>query len=117
MAGSSGETVRMRGAALAVAAVLAAMLLWALSESNPYGYYQLLRWACLVGFLFIARFCHLRSDESWVWAFCALGLLYNPVIPFPLGRSLWEVVNIGSALVLAIWVAKEVKAKGGLPRP
>lgn len=116
MAGSNVETVRMRGAALAVAAVLAAMLLWALSESNPYGYYQLLRWGCLVGFLFIARYCHLRSDDSWVWAFCALALLYNPLIPLALGRSLWELVNIGSALALAVWGIKEVKTKGGLPR-
>lgn len=98
----------MRGAALAVALVLAAMLLWALVDSNPYGYYQLLRWGCFVGFLLIARYSQLRSHEPWIWAFGALALLYNPIFPVALGRSLWEVVNVGTGVVLIVWFIGEL---------
>lgn len=115
MAGFDSQSFRLRGTALAVAALLTAMLLWALVDSNPYSYYQLLRWGCFTGFLLIARYCHLTSSEQWVWAFCALALLYNPLIPLALGRSIWEAANVGTAVVIAVWIAKNIRTDGGLP--
>jgi len=98
--------------------VLIAMLLWALVPSNPYGYYQLLRWACVVGLAYLA--VESRRTPGWVWVFGALAVLYNPVVPFALGRDLWEVANVPTVVVLATAACRRVpaaQAPDSLPEP
>lgn len=82
--------------------VAVGMLAWALSPSNPYGYYVLLRWVCCAIFAYLALGAHRAGREGWTWVLGVLALLYNPVASVHLGRDIWEPVNIGTiALVLA----------------
>jgi uncharacterized protein DUF6804 len=69
----------------------------------PYGFYTLLRVIlCLtaaVGFAAARR----RDDLPWTWAYGALAVLYNPVLPVHLGaKGLWILVNAGTLVVY--WV-------------
>ena len=67
----------------------------------PYGFYMLLRamlcLAAAVGFAAARR----RGDLPWTWAYGALAVLYNPVLPVHLGaKGLWILVNVGTLIVL-----------------
>ena len=86
--------------------VLVAMLLLALVPSNPYGYYQLLRWACMAGLGYLA--VESRRTPGWAWVFGALAVLYNPFVPFALGRHLWEAANVATIVVLVIAALRRV---------
>jgi hypothetical protein len=84
-------------AAVATATVVLGLL------DMPYGFYMLLRSVlCLtaaVGFAAARR----RDDLPWSWAYGALTVLYNPVLPVHLGaKGLWILVNAGTAMVL--WI-------------
>jgi len=86
-----------------VKVALVAMLLFALHDSNPYGYYQLLRWACFGVFAYLAYDALTRGNSTgWAWVFGMFALLYNPFLPMALGRDVWGVANILTAAVLAI---------------
>lgn len=81
---------------------LVALLLFALNDANPYGYYQLLRWACFGVFAYLAYDLNAKGCAGWAWLFAVFALLYNPFLPMALGRDIWEVVNVLTAAVLAI---------------
>lgn len=84
-----------------VKAGLIGLLLFALNEANPYGYYQLLRWVCFGVFSYLAMDAMKRSI-AWAWVFAVVALLYNPFVPAALGRGIWEVVNVATAMLLAV---------------
>jgi hypothetical protein len=84
-------------ATVATAAVVLGLL------NMPYGFYMLLRATlCLtaaVGFAAARR----KGDLPWTWAYGALAVLYNPVLPVHLGaKGLWILLNAGTLIVL--WV-------------
>lgn len=78
------------------AACVAAVAPW------PYGYYQLLRWAMMIGCGYLALQAHRSGDGAYlVWLLGGLAVVYNPIVPLSLGRDLWMVVNLTSAAALA----------------
>ncbi len=72
----------------------AGMLVLAFENSNPYGYYLLLRVVCFAAFVLLT-IDGLKSDchPAWVWAFGLAALLYNPILRIPLDRESWLVAN------------------------
>lgn len=63
----------------------------------PYGYYILLKF--LVCFTAIRQLCvaeNMNVDNNLVWT--AIVILYNPIIKIPLGRTIWVIVNILTAI-------------------
>ena len=69
----------------------------------PYGFYTLLRvvvFVCSLYFLF--EFINIE-DNTFVWIFGFLALLYNPIVPITLGsKGLWVIVNIITAGIFLI---------------
>ncbi|MGO7532434.1 DUF6804 family protein [Rhizobium sp. WYCCWR 11146] len=67
----------------------------------PYGYYMLLRLvvavaACLAAFKFYSE----KSQVDWkVCFFGGLALLFNPLLPVFLTRSLWLWIDLAAALL------------------
>jgi hypothetical protein len=91
-------------------ALLAAALL-----EMPYGYYKLLRVAIFLASIFLATRSHKDGEEKWVWAFAALALIYNPIIPMPLGRPIWMCANLATTGVFAArWWLDRRAGKGGV---
>lgn len=81
--------------------VAMAVLLFGALFDLPYAYYQLLRWAMLVGcgYWLISKLD--GGPCKWRWAFIALAILYNPIDPIRFERSTWFWVNLASIAVLA----------------
>jgi hypothetical protein len=83
---------------IAIKLIAVAMLLTAVGYDNQ-RYHLLMRCAvCLVSAL-TADSAMERKKDTWAWTFCLLALLFNPLIPPPLG-NLWLLVDILAALLL-----------------
>jgi hypothetical protein len=63
----------------------------------PYGYYQLVRVVASAAFAFLA---YQERENSLLWVFVGLALLFQPFEKIALGRSLWNVVDVAVAVFL-----------------
>ncbi len=99
--------------------ITCAMLLWALRDSNPYGYYVLLRMVCCGVFSWLCFGAVQQGRIPWAWVLGITALVYNPFIPIHLTRHIWSVVNlltVGVALA-SIVVFRPILHKGRKGRP
>lgn len=85
--------------------IVSALLLWALSDENPYGYYIFLRLVCCGVFAYLALKATTEDRQGWAWAFGLTAVLYNPVIRVHLDRETWSVINVATVglALLSIW--------------
>jgi hypothetical protein len=81
--------------------ILSILFLLCLFEM-PYGYYQLVRIAGLVGFALLAYISNQRNHGREVIIYIALALLFQPFIKVALGRSIWNIVDVAVATWLII---------------
>jgi hypothetical protein len=68
----------------------------------PYGFYQLLRWVvCGVA---VASAIQLQKSGhiAWVWALALLALIFNPIFPFHLPKSIWKVMDFGAGILFLV---------------
>jgi len=96
---------------LIIRLVAVIMLLWAIRH-NPYGYYIILRWIVCSIFAYCAFRTYRTKNESWTWIFGVNAAVYNPIFPLHLGRAVWSVVNIVSAVLIIVSLFT-LKKKGG----
>lgn len=79
----------------------------------PYGFYQLVRYLALMGFVILAYKCHSKNEEAMVIVYIGLAILFQPLIKISLGRTLWNIIDIvvGIGLVSSI-IIKPIFIKG-----
>lgn len=72
----------------------------------PYGYYMLLRPVMCIGAAIVAwsLYQSVRKTNWQVWAFVAIAVLFNPLIPIHMNRAIWLPINMVAAVLFA-WVA------------
>ena len=82
-----------------------AALLFACPFDLPYGYYQFVRWAAMVGFAVLAYDYWERNEKPLAIGFVGLALLFQPLAKVVLGRELWNVVDVvvGAGLIWLAW--------------
>lgn len=85
--------------------IAAFLLFWALGN-HPYSYFQILRWLVSCTAFYTAWVFHERKFRSWVWLFCTIGILFNPVAPIYLSRETWQPLDVITAVVFIISLAK-----------
>jgi len=93
---------------------LLAALLFACLLDLPYGYYQFVRWAAMVGFAVLAYDYHERGANKIAIAFVGLALLFQPLAKVALGREVWNGVDILVGVGL-IWAANRYSKSPTLP--
>lgn len=89
--------------------LLLIILLLAALLPLPYGYYILLRFfVCFGSFYEVIANPTLNKDTILI--FIAIAVLYNPIIKMPLGRPIWSIVNIITAIYLIyyLWKCKNI---------
>lgn len=79
--------------------VLAALLLACLADW-PYGYYQFVRWAAMVGFAILALNYYRRGQESLAVLLVGLALLFQPFVKVALERTGWNAVDVVVGVLL-----------------
>ena len=77
----------------------------------PYGYYQFVRFAAMVGFSVLAYIEHQWGSEVMMLVFLALALLFQPFFKIALGRDLWNLVDVIVALGLGFDIVIIYKKK------
>jgi hypothetical protein len=100
--------------------ILAILLFFCLADM-PYGYYQFVRFAAMIGFGVLAYFSYQehRHEVAVGWVdiqkkydyvrFILLALLFQPFFKIALGRDIWNVVDVivGIGLLLSIFINKQ----------
>jgi hypothetical protein len=66
----------------------------------PYGYFQLVRVAGMVGFAILAYFSYEQKRNLEVIIYISLALLFQPFIKVALGRTIWNIVDVVVAIGL-----------------
>lgn len=74
----------------------------------PYGYYQFVRFAGLIGFAILAYQANLQNKQAEMIVFGALALLFQPFFKIALGRELWNIVDVivGTGLIISIFIKR-----------
>ena len=91
--------------------VLAILLLLCLADM-PYGYYQLTRMICLVGFSFLAYRSFKEEKVNLAFVYLGLAILFQPIVKISLGRNIWNLIDIIVALTLLVSFALNERIKG-----
>ncbi len=84
------------------------MLLGCLADM-PYGYYQLVRFAGLIGFAILAYQANQRGRQTEMIIYGGLALLFQPFFKIALGRQMWNIVDVVVGIGLIISIFKKPK--------
>lgn len=78
----------------------------------PYGFYQFVRFAGLVGFVILAYQANEQGKQVEMIIYGSLAILFQPFFKIALGREIWNIfdVIVGIGLILSIWISPK-KAK------
>ena len=88
--------------------VLAILLLSCLLKLS-YGYYELVRFAAMVGFGVLGYFSFKLKNSVFGILWFSLAILFNPIIKIALGRNIWNIVDIAVAVILGFSIFVEEK--------
>jgi len=84
--------------------LLLAILFFLCLFEMPYGFYQLVRFAALVGFVLLAYKSYVQGNITEMIIYGGLALLFQPFMKIALGRELWNIVDVivGIGLLVTI---------------
>ncbi len=86
--------------------IVLAVLFFLCLADMPYGYYQFVRFAGLVGFAILAYQANQQGKQTEMIIYGALALLFQPFFKIALGRELWNIVDVvvGIGLLTSIFI-------------
>lgn len=86
--------------------IILAILFFICLADLPYGFYQFVRFAALVGFAILAYQASDKEHKTEMIIYICLAVLFQPLIKISLGREFWNVVDVivGLALLVSIFI-------------
>lgn len=71
----------------------------------PYGFYQFVRFAAMVGFAYLAYSANEQNRKNEMIIYIALALLFQPFVKIVLGRTIWNIVDliVGIGLLISLF--------------
>jgi hypothetical protein len=75
----------------------------------PYGYFQLVRFLGMIGFVVLA-YNDYPKNQNWFILWASSAILINPFIKIALGREIWNIVDVSFAIVLTYSAFKKSKS-------
>ena len=90
--------------------IILAILFFTCLTDLPYGYYQIVRFAALVGFALLAFQASERKSKTETIIFIFLAILFQPLIKISLGREVWNVVDVVVGIGLLVSILIKPKA-------
>lgn len=70
----------------------------------PYGYFQIVRFAGLVGFGLLAYQANDNKQMEMTLVFIGLALLFQPFFKIALGRQVWNIVDVVVSIFLVVTI-------------
>ena len=82
------------------------ILLFGCLADMPYGYYQFVRFAGLIGFAILAYQANQQGRQTEMIIYGGLALLFQPFFKIALGREMWNIVDVvvGIGLLISIFM-------------
>jgi len=86
--------------------VILATLFFICLINLPYGYYQFVRFAGLIGFAILAYQANQQGRQTEAIIYVGLALLFQPFFKIALGRELWNIIDVvvGIGLLISIFM-------------
>jgi len=86
--------------------IVLAILFFLCLVDMPYGFYQFVRFAGLIGFAILAYQAHEQGRQTEMIIYGGLALLFQPFFKIALGRQMWNIVDIvvGIGLIISIFM-------------
>jgi hypothetical protein len=86
--------------------IVLAILFFLCLADMPYGFYQLVRFAGLIGFAVLAYQAHEQGRQNEVIIYVVLAVLFQPFFKVALGREIWNIVDVvvGIGLLISIFM-------------
>lgn len=86
--------------------IILAILFFLCLADMPYGYYQFVRFAGLIGFAILAYQANQQGRQSEMIIYGGLALLIQPFFKIALGREMWNIVDVvvGIGLIISIFM-------------
>jgi hypothetical protein len=86
--------------------IVLAVLFFLCLADMPYGYYQFVRFAGLVGFAILAYQANEQGRQTEMIIYAGLALLFQPIFKIALGRQMWNIVDVvvGIGLLISIFM-------------
>ena len=85
---------------------IAVLLLAIPSGIWPYGYFVLLRWVITGAALYNIWVAYNLQKMGWVWIMGGIALLFNPIVPLHLDKSIWQVLDLVAASIFLVSIFK-----------
>ena len=80
--------------------IILAVLFFICLAKMPYGYYELVRFLALTGFIYLSFKNYEACRKIWSYIFISLAILFQPLLKIDLGRNIWNVVDVVVGLCL-----------------
>ncbi len=86
--------------------VVLAFLFFLCLLDMPYGFYQVARFAGLIGFAVLAYQANKQGRQTEMIIYGGLALLFQPFFKIALGRQMWNIVDVvvGIGLLISIFM-------------
>ena len=91
--------------------IVLSLLLFSCLLDMPYGYFQLVRFISMMGFIYLALIVKEQKNKNYFFVYIALALLFQPFIKIALGRIIWNIVDliVGACLIISLFNKKAIK--------
>jgi hypothetical protein len=79
----------------------------------PYGFYQAVRFAGLIGFAVLAYQANQQGRQTEMIVYGGLALLFQPFFKVALGRQMWNIIDVvvGLCLIISIFLKPKTQVK------
>ena len=79
----------------------------------PYGFYQFVRFAGLIGFAILAYQANQQGRQTEMIIYGGLALLFQPFFKVALGRQMWNILDVivGLGLLASIFLRPKTENK------
>lgn len=83
-----------------------AILFFLCLADMPYGFYQFVRFAGLIGFAILAYQANQQGRQTEMIIYGGLALIFQPFFKIALGRQMWNIVDVivGIGLLISIFM-------------
>lgn len=83
---------------------LSILLLLCLADM-PYGYFQILRFVSLIGFVILGFDAYQKKNQIEVIIYIFLAILFQPLLKISFGRTLWNIIDfiVAIGLILSVF--------------
>ena len=89
-----------------VTKVVLSLLFFICLADMPYGFYQFVRFAGLIGFAILAYQANQQGRQTEMIIYGGLALLFQPFFKIALGRQMWNIVDlvVGIGLLISMFM-------------